>query len=320
MPYFKWIGVDIAGDIKKGKLTAYSHDELSERLLQRGIALLRCSSIYMPSFLCQPTARLKMQLFLSIERLLKAGILMPDVFTIAAQQIDNPILCDAMFACAIDIKNGEPFVLAIKKQKQLYDPIVITMLTIGHESGNFVSAVEHVAHYYHIQHTFRKNIRAALAMPCFTFIFFIGISLFIFIFLMPRFADMFVSMNNHELPALTRMMIHISTFITSKSMIYLTVFIVVCVMMVRHHIKTSGAWLWNVLCMKVPFMGRLLLYYECEQFLHSLSLLVSSNMPLLQALETTQLSIHNSMMKQCVAALADQVHSGLEAGSGAHRG
>jgi type IV pilus assembly protein PilC len=310
MPYFKWVGVDIAGDIKKGRLTAYSQEELSERLFQRGIALLRCTSVYVPLFLCQPTAHLKAQLFLSIARLLKAGILMPDVFIIAAQQIENPILFDTIFECATDIKNGMPFVMAIKKQKELYDPIVITMLTIGHESGNFVSAVEHVAHYYQMEYTFKKNIRASLAMPCFTFVFFIGISLFIFIFLMPRFADLFLSMNN-ELPQLTRMMIQISTFITSWSMLYLASFVVVCVIIIRRYCKTSGASLWNTLCMKMPLIARVLWYHECGQFLHSLSLLVSSNIPLLQALEITQTSVYNSTMKQCITVLYDHVQSGI---------
>jgi type IV pilus assembly protein PilC len=242
--------------------------------------------------------------------LLKAGIMMPDVFIIAAQQINNPILFDAFFECAIDIKNGVPFVTAIKKQKVLNDPIVTTMLIVGHESGNFITVVEHIAYYYQMQDTFKKNIRTALAMPMLTLIFFIGITLFIFIFIMPRFAEMFLSLN-HELPLLTRYMIDISLFIVSFAMIYWIIFCVLCVICLYRCCKTIGAKIFNKVCMKMPYIGKLLWYYECGQFLHALSLLVNSNITLLHALEITQNATHNFGMKQYIASLYEQVQSGI---------
>src|SRR5579863_10475927 len=148
MPYFKWVGVDIIGQIKKGKLAAHSSDELSERLLQRGVALLRSTSLYTIPFMWKLTLAVKAQVFSSIARLLRAGIMMPDVFVITAQQVNNPFLYDALFNWAMDIKNGESFVVAVKKQSQLCDPLVITMLVVGNESGNMIYAVENVVSYY----------------------------------------------------------------------------------------------------------------------------------------------------------------------------
>jgi len=72
MPYFKWVGVNIAGTTQKGKHAAYSSQELSERLFKRGIALLNCRSVYTPSFLWKINAETKGNLFKHKAQLLRA--------------------------------------------------------------------------------------------------------------------------------------------------------------------------------------------------------------------------------------------------------
>lgn len=310
MPYFKWVGVDIIGQIKKGRLAAHSSDELSERLLQRGVALLRCTSLYTVPFVWKLTLSIKAQVFSSIARLLRAGIMMPDVFVITAQQVNNPFLYDALFNWAMDIKSGESFVATVKKQSQLCDPLVITMLVVGNESGNMMQAVENVVSYYQMRHDFKKGIRASLAMPLLTFVFFIGITLLIFLFIMPRFADMFLSMNS-ELPPLTRYMIDISSFVSSWSMVQLLLITFVSGVGVYHCCKKKAAYAWDMLCIRMPFIGRVIWYHECGQFLYALSLLINNNVPLLQALEILESSIHNHGVKYYINALYCDVQSGI---------
>src|ERR1700676_1524631 len=113
MPYFKWVGVDSVGVTKRGKQAAHSPQDLSEKLFKQSVALLRCKTIYTPSFCWPITAQTKGNLFQQKAKLLRAGLLLPNAFTIAAQQSHNPLVYDILFTVACDIKQGIPFAQAL---------------------------------------------------------------------------------------------------------------------------------------------------------------------------------------------------------------
>jgi type IV pilus assembly protein PilC len=309
VPYFKWIGVTLIGETKKGKLAAHSPHELSERLLLQGIAVLDCKVVYASTVLWSIRSGLKGQIFNRIAQLLSAGIMLPDALTISAQQSCHPVLYDSLFNCAIDIKNGISFASALEKQHQLCDQIATTMLLAGYESGDVTAAFNNVARYYKMQDQFKKEVRSALAMPFITLLFFVGITVFIFVFIMPRFADMFSSLH-HDLPFLTRHMVAISIFMRSWSMIGLMVSFGVMLFAVSCYCKTRGKSMVDALCARMPFVGKLIYYHQLGQGLHALSLLVNSGVSLSYALKMVSASVTNSVVKKCLVFLYDEIQLG----------
>lgn len=309
MPYFKWIGVNSVGVTKRGKQAAHSSQDLSEKLLKQGVALLTCKTVYTPS-LCWPiTAQTKGNLFQQKAKLLRAGLLLPNVFTIAAQQSHNPLVYDILFTVACDIKQGVSFAQALEKHRTFFDPIVMVMLIAGYESGNVMSAMENVAIYFHQQHAFNKSIRAALAMPLLTLLFFIGITIFIFVCIIPRFAEMFSSLQQ-ELPPLTHSMIHISQFMCSSSMIYLLGVVGITFFTVYYYFSHAGKAIWNRLLIQIPFIGTVVWQYHMSQALRALSLLVNSGVTLKEGLTIVSKSIDHFLIKSQFVALHDDVASG----------
>ena len=310
MPYFKWVGITIAGTTKKGKHAAYSPDELSERLFKRGIALLRCRSVYTPSFFWKSdSAQVKGDLFKHKAKLLRAGILLPQSLVIVAEQSHNPFLYDMFFNLSKDIEHGVPFAAALQKQPLLSDPIVMIMLTAGHESGNLINAIENVALYFHKQYAFNKSIRSALAMPFLTLLFFIGISGFIFVFIIPRFADMFNSIHQ-DLPALTRYMINVSDFIRSSSMIFVLGFLAAAIGAAYYYCTTVGKKLLSGVLMHLPFIGLLVWQHQMCQIFQALSLLINSGVTLVAGLKIVSDSVENDTIKAQLVSLHDDVASG----------
>lgn len=309
MPYFKWVGVDAVGVTKKGKQAAYSSQDLSERLLKQGIAVLSCKTIFSPSLLWPITAQIKGNLFQQKAKLLRAGLLLPHVFSIVAQQSHNPIVYDMLFAISHDIQQGIPFAKALEKYNSFFDSVVMVMLTAGYESGDVMRAMENVALYFHKQHAFRKNIRAALAMPLLTLLFFIGITCFIFIFIIPRFADMFSSLQQ-ELPPLTRSMIHISEFVGSSSMIYVLAGLGTFSFALLYYFSHVGKKIWDAFVIKMPFLGTILWQYHMSQALQALSLLVNSGVTLKEGLAIISKSVDHVLIKSQLLILHDDVTSG----------
>lgn len=309
MPYFRWVGVDIVGRRIKGKQSAHSLQDLKELLLRRGIALLHCKSMYVSSILWPISAKIKGDLFNHKAKLLRAGVLLPNVIDIAAQQSCNPIICDILLNVSRDIQHGVSFGKAFEKYDTMYDPIMTIMLTAGHESGNLINAVENVSLYFHKQHIFNKNIRGALAMPLLTLLFFAGISFFIFVFIIPRFADMFSSLQQ-ELPALTRFMITVSDIVRSSSMLYGLIFLVISIFSLYYYFTTSGKKTWNKIIDSIPFIGSLSWQHHMCQSLQALALLINSGVSLVSGLAIVSNSVNHTQVKSQLMALHDDVVSG----------
>lgn len=310
MPYFKWVGVDIAGITKKGKKAAYSVQELSAQLLKQGVGLLHAKLVWTPSFLWPISVQMKGDLFKQKAKLLRAGILLPNVLEVLAQQSSHPILCDMLADVGHDIQHGITIEKALGKHDALRDPIVAIMLRAGHASGNIIDAVENVALYFHKQHTFNKNIRSALAMPFLTLLFFIGISTFIFIFIIPRFAEMFHSFDQ-QLPALTRAMITMSDFISSSAMIYIVGIVALIIFCAyRYFTNAQGRKTWNVFLSHIPFVGNFMWQHHMCQALQALALLVNSGVPLVDALKIVSESVDHEAVKAQLHGLYNDVASG----------
>jgi type IV pilus assembly protein PilC len=309
MPYFKWIGVDIAGTTKRGKQTAYSSQDLSEQLLQRGIALLHDRTVYTPSFLWPITIKFKGDLFQQKVKLLRAGLLLPKVLEIVAQQSHNPIVYDMLCNVSRDIQHGVSFAKALEKYNKLCDPIVMIMLIAGHESGNIINAMENVTFYFYKQHAFNKSVRSVLAMPFLTLLFFIGISFFIFVFIIPRFADMFSSLQQ-ELPPLTCVMIQLSDFFCSFSMVYVLSGLGIIFFVAYYYYRNASKKLCDNIVACFPFIGVVVWQYHMSQALQALSLLVNSGIILVTALKIVSDSVDHSTVKSQLAALYDDVASG----------
>lgn len=309
MPYFKWVGVDSVGCIKKGRQVAHSSQNLSEQLFKQGVALLRCKTIHAPSFLWPITAHAKGNLFQQKATLLQAGLLLPQVLIVVAQQSYNPIMYDILFNVGNDIERGVPFAQALEKYSSLCDRIVMVMLIAGYESGNLVPAMENVALYFHKQHLFNKNIRTVLALPLLTLLFFIGITLFIFIFIVPRFVDMFSSLQQ-QLPPLTRFMIEVSEFIRSASMIYFLAASAAVVMGIYYYCMRRGTKVRDKIVAHLPFLGVIVWQHQMSQALRALSLLVNSGVTLVDALAIVSKSVEHFLVKSQLSLLHDDVASG----------
>lgn len=308
--YFKWIGIDITGRIKKGKRAAFSSDDLSQMLIQQDIALLSCKPLYVSSFLWPIHAKTKSDLFNQITQLLRSGVLLPNALIVIAEQSRNPIIHDAFLAIARDIQHGISMHKAVEQHHFLRDPLVAVMLVAGNASGDMIHAVECVTRYFENNYRFNKNLRAVLAMPFLTLLFFIGISVFIFVVIVPRFAEMLYSMQQ-ELPPFTTFIIAISEFLSSFSMVYVGIIMAIISFCIYRYSQTiNGKKKWNYLIRRVPFMGTVVWQHSTAQAFHALMLLIKSGIPLVDALKIVSDSIDNDEVKEQFMVLYHEVAAG----------
>lgn len=310
MPYFKWRGVDISGTLRYGKLSARSSKHLDTLLFKRGIALLSSSPTYLFWFSRTIRLSLKVEWLRQLTVLIKSGVLLPDALSIVADQLNHPVLQDVVHAIAELVCNGVSLSAAIKQHKGIVDPVVVQLIQVGQESGKLADALDAAVVYLEMEHDFYTKLRSVLLMPLLAGLFLLGITLIIFGVIVPRFVDIFASLQK-DIPPLTQLMIQISAFVSSWRMIFCISIVLLFCWFGKKYFKTpSGKIVRDRLCLRLPFIGTIIQQQLLAYTLQSLALLENSGIDIVLALHIVADSIDNVVLKKQLDYLSYEVSTG----------
>ncbi|MCX5921750.1 MAG: type II secretion system F family protein [Candidatus Dependentiae bacterium] len=311
MPYFTWQGIDIIGQIHKGKLFARSKEELDTLLFKQEIALLSCSPVKQWSLFSRSVkVSLKIQLFKQLSELLSAGVLLPDALLIISSQTEHARFQEVIDSITQKVHEGSSLSQSLSCYPRVFDQVMVQMVHVGEESGRLVAALTMLSDYLQMGHDFRRRLRSAAMVPMFTFSFFCFVALLIIMVIMPRFIGMFQSVKQ-ELPYVTQVMISMSSFLRSRYMMLLVGagFLVGFVM--RLYAQTArGSWQWDRFLLTVPWVGFLIKQSSLAYFLHALAMLLNGGMQLVPALALAQQTISNKVIHYYIGIIEREVEAG----------
>lgn len=311
MPYYVWRGVDLGGNIRKGKLFAKDVAHLDVLLLSREIALSR-SQINREWIMGRGiSCEVILHLFMQLKELVASGILLPEALAIVADQIEHRGLQEKMHVVTDAVHEGIALSEALKKYPIVFDSFMIQLIESGEESGSLALSLDGLCLYLQSIHTLRTQLRSALLIPAVTLVFFIVIFVIIFVMVVPQFGDAFISLGK-ELPASTRTMLSLSAFMRSWRII-IPFFGIFIVGLISYRIKKSswGKKLWDTLLFKLPFVGNIMVIHAHAFIFQSLSLLLSGGVHLVMALAMIESATNNDVIKEQIKYISHEVRSGI---------
>lgn len=310
MPYFSWTGVNIVGDWQKGKRFAKSTGHLDALLFSQGIALIKNKPVRW--FLLRRSIK-RTDLLLFFEQLsvlINAGILVPQALSLVGDQLSNPQLQEVVHMLADAVQEGNALSDAMGQHKKIFDLMTIQHIKIGEESGDLPMALQSLCASFETTQTFYNQVRSALVMPMIGVLFFVVIATIIFVVIIPQFADLFAAARQ-DMPWLTRTMIWVSRYFTSRYGIALVGISGLCVLMIRAYTKTvAGKQRCMQVCMQIPFIGRIMQTRLLGLFFQSMSMLLAGGMRIVPALRVVRLAIGNSLFAGHIQSLEHAVDSG----------
>jgi type II secretory pathway component PulF len=188
--------------------------------------------------------------------------------------------------------------------------MTIAQIQVGEESGNLIDALDGLAHHYERSAEFQKKMRAALLVPAVTFLFFLAVVGFIFIAIIPRFADLFISYNQN-IPPLTQVMLNISLFFQSRQALLVVGTSISSILLVywwAH--STSGKQIWDRFIMHIPLVGTFIHDMFMGSFFQSLAMLLAGGLRLVPAMQLIARGTDNTVCKERLLDLERIVQEG----------
>ena len=182
-------------------------------------------------------------------------------------------------------------------------------IKIGEETGNMVAILQRLSHFYSQKIKQRRSIIGALTYPFIVLLTALLAVGFMFTYMVPMFQDVFLRMGG-QLPWLTRVIMDISESFAGISGVF---FIVVTTMVILHFTnrdKDTYRKIQHTALMKIPVAGSLVLKTHTLSMVQSLGLLISSRVPITEALELSQRMVNFYPISSSLGGVRNQIFKG----------
>ncbi|MCR4324320.1 MAG: type II secretion system F family protein [Candidatus Curtissbacteria bacterium] len=181
-----------------------------------------------------------------------------------------------------DLNQGRTISSSFAKFPKAFDPVTVNLVKAAEESGTLDSSLKDLTVGIKKDMEFTEKVKGAITYPVFVIIVFVGVLLLILTFVIPRISSVF-SRLNVDLPLPTRILINFSDLLLGKTIPVIAVLAVLVVGIVFLY-KTRKKTLLNVI-LSLPILKRLARDIDLTRFCRSMSLLLTSGIPITEALD-----------------------------------
>jgi len=231
---------------------------------------------------------------------LRAGIPLIDSMRILARQTSKASLRRIYDRVVYELVVGCSFSVALERQGNAFPRLLINMVKTAEMTGDLAGTLEEMADYYTETERARKQMMSALIYPAVIFTVAVGAVIFIVMYVVPQFIDMFES-NNAELPGITQFIISASAFLGDYWWaIALTIIVVLVVYSwlfknVRTFRKTM-----QTFYMKLPIIGNVIIYNEVSNLTRTFASLLNHSVFITDSMEILSQISSNEVYKEII--------------------
>ena len=243
--------------------------------------------------------------------LVDAGLPLVRGLTVLERQERTPALKKALGDMAEAIQTGSTFAEALAQHPKIFNKLYVNMAKAGEVGGVLDQVLIRLAEFMEKAQRIKNKVISAMVYPIVVMCMAIGILTFLMIFIIPKFEAIFAELlEGKTLPALTRMVLGMSRAMTHHLPL-LIVFIVLLVVGIKIFKRTkAGASFMDRLKLNAPIFGVLMRKTAIARFTRTLGTLMTSGVPVLQALNIVRDTAGNEVVARAVSQIHDSVKEG----------
>jgi len=244
-----------------------------------------------------------------LSTLVESGVNILAGLNIVTKQIPNKYLKAVLNDVTGKIKDGKSFSDSLRFHPDLFPGLYTSIVHSGEVGGNIEQALKRLADFLENEEEFKNSIRAALTYPLFILSVSILTVIVLLGFVIPRLVGMFQDMGQ-ILPLPTKILINISAFLRTYWWFILAVILIFVFLLRRMHRNSRGKIAIDGFRLKLPVMGEIILKSEIGRLARTLSLLISSGMPIVYSLDISASVLENEILKLEIAKFKNEIAGG----------
>jgi type IV pilus assembly protein PilC len=241
--------------------------------------------------------------------LVEAGLPLLRGLRVLEKQERSPVLKSIIAQLAVSIEGGSTFSEGLAQHPKVFNRLFVNMVKAGEMGGVLEVVLKRLAEFMEKAQKIKGKVIAAMFYPTAVITVAVGIMAILMIFVIPKFKDIFADIGT-DLPPFTVFVLSISEMV-SKHYIITFFSVVAFVIAFRFFLRTHfGRRLFDRFKLHMPVLGPVISKVAISRFTRTLGTLVSSGVPILQALTIVKETSGNVIVGEAVGAVHESVKEG----------
>lgn len=316
MGAFSYVALDARGRTKKGLIEGDTPRVVRALLRERGLTPMEVEEVERRERTAagfsfgRGISGTDLALFTrQLATLVRSGLPLEEALHTVAQQIEGSRTQGVVMGVRARVVEGHTLALAFREFPRIFNDLYCATVEAGEQSGHLDTVLERLADYVEKRQELQKKIFAALSYPVILILASAGIVGFLLATVVPQVVGVFESLDA-QLPPLTRGLIATSDFLRDHylalGILSLATVIGISVLLRRPAVRYA----WHRTQLRLPLIGRLVRGVNAGRFTRTFSILVSSGVPVLEALHICARVVQNLPMQKLIETAAVKVREG----------
>jgi len=243
--------------------------------------------------------------------LVDAGLPLLKGLTVLGEQEKNRIMRSAIATLADSVQTGSTFSESLGQHPKIFNKLYINMVKAGELGGVLEVVLNRLAEYQEKAQKLKNKIVAAMVYPVIVTVISTGILVFLLTVIVPKFQEIFADMlQGKPLPPLTEGVVAVSKFLQQYWYIIGGALLVMFIFWKMMNATKGGRRAIDRFALALPVFGDVQRKTAIARFSRTLGTLVSSGVPILQALNITRETAGNAIVAEAI----DKVHEAVREG------
>jgi len=315
MPVYLWKGKNSYGEKRKGEIEtpdqAAALSQLKRMRISDPVIKEKPKDLFasIPFFQPKITGKDIVVFTRQLSTMIDAGLPLVQCLDILSSQQENVTLKRVLKEIQRDVESGTTFADSMRKHPKVFDNLYSNMIEAGETGGILDTILSRLALFMEKTMALKKKIKGAMTYPTICLAISVLILAVILIFVIPVFEEMFTSFGS-TLPVPTQIVINMSNFFKGNFIFIFLGLAVLIFLFKKIYSTEKGRLRIDAALLRAPVFGVLIRKVAVAKFTRTLSTMLQSGVPILEALQVVARTAGNKVIELAVFRVSDSIAEG----------
>ena len=308
-----WEARTRAGETKKGEMEALDAAAVDTRLKALGLSPIKVkkkpTEITLPKIGSGVSGKDILVFTKQFATMIDAGLPLVQCLDILANQMDNASFKKVVLAIKAKVESGSTFADALKDHPKVFDELFVQLCAAGETGGILDTILNRLANYREKAEKLKRKVKGAMIYPIIVITVAIGVTALLLLKVTPVFAKMFTDFGS-AMPAPTQFVIDLSYWLQNYILYILAAMGALVGAFIAFYRNPRGRKIFDKLVLQAPILGPVIRKVAVARFTRTLGTMISSGVPILDALDVTAKTAGNRTIEQGIYYVRGKIAEG----------
>jgi type IV pilus assembly protein PilC len=315
LPVWRWAGKTKGGEPRSGEMEAVDDGAVRARLTQLGIEPTRVrrkgaldTELKLPSFGGVTTKDI-LVFTRQFSVMIDAGLPLVQALEIIGTQADNQAFRKVLLSVKSRVESGSTFADALGHHPEAFDELFVQLVRAGEIGGILDTILNRLGAYIEKNEKLKRRVKGAMVYPAIVLTVAVGVTVVLLAYVTPTFEKMFKDFGG-TMPAPTQVLIDLSHGLRDNWYWFAGIPVAIVALFRLFLRDPRGRKAWDAFVLKVPVFGPVVRKVAVARFTRTLGTMLSSGVPILDALEIVARAAGNKTVEDAVMYVRSKISEG----------